>query len=86
MISMDRKEEIYDSVNTIGLVQTCINENLPERTIKDYVRRYKQYMNETVLSDNPTITLFDIETDFMKNATWGLWKQNIHIGQILESW
>jgi len=86
MISIEKMKRIFNSVNDRGYEATARIENLTHNTVSDYIRRYKQYMNETVLSDNPTITLFDIETDFMKNATWGLWKQNIHIGQILESW
>lgn len=84
MISLERMKEIYDRVVNVGVVLTAFGEKLPTKTIEDYVRRYKQHISGQ--KKEPTITLFDIETDYMENATWGLWKQNIHIGQILRDW
>jgi len=87
MISIERMKKVYDSVNDIGISETAINESLPEHTIRDYVGRWEKYCNNKNKSNySAKILCFDIETNFMKNATWGLWKQNIHIGQILEDW
>ena len=87
MISLEKRKKVYELVNELGVEQTAIDENLPEKTVKDYARRWVQYCNAKKLSNGKAkILCFDIETNFMKNATWGLWKQNIHIGQILEDW
>ena len=87
MISIEKMQKMNSLVEQIGLEETALQENLPEQTVKDYVRRWKQRCNAKKLaSGKAKILCVDLETNFMKNATWGLWKQNIHIGQILEDW
>jgi len=87
MICIEKRKKVYNLINEIGLEEAALKENLSETTAKDYARRWVQYCEAKKLaSGKAKILCFDIETNFMKNATWGLWKQNIHIGQILESW
>ncbi len=67
MISLKKRKRIYDSVSTIGVVLTSFNENLPEHTIEDYVRRYKQYLGRN--SDNSNILVIpDLHAPFIRDG------------------
>ena len=46
----------------------------------------RRFVRSTGLTHNAKILLFDIETAPLEVYTWGLWKQNIHIGQIIKDW
>jgi len=87
MISLKKMKKIFELVELYDVDMVCDTQGLKFETVKDYVRRWLQHCKAKKLSNGKAkILLFDIETNFMKNATWGLWKQNIHIGQILEDW
>jgi len=92
MISLEKMKRVSELVDEYGVNGACEREAEEHRpisitSIKDYCRRYKKYLNDKRLAKGEAkILLFDIETDFMVNATWGLWKQNIHIGQIIKDW
>ncbi len=84
MISEARKAYIAYEVNKYGVERVAAHEKLPIETIKDYVYRYQKQVRD---SGTPAkVLLFDIETTPMEVYTWGLWKQNIHIGQIIKDW
>jgi len=46
----------------------------------------RRFVRATGLPHVAKILLFDIETAPLEVYTWGLWKQNIHIGQIIKDW
>lgn len=64
--------------------------NKPKSTVSDYLRKFKKdpsYLQEVIAPENsPNILLFDIETSMIEAYTWGLWKQNISISQIINDW
>ena len=84
MISEARKAYIAFEVTKYGVERVAKHEKLPVETIKDYVYRYKKQVNED--GTPAKVLLFDIETTPLEVYTWGLWKQNIHIGQIIKDW
>ncbi len=44
------------------------------------------YSNGVVQKEAPKILLFDIENSYLKLASWGIHKQHINKGQILQDW
>ena len=51
-----------------------------------YTRSELRRMKHQVPGRVPKILVFDIETSFMENYTWGTFKQDIAINQIKNDW
>lgn len=63
---------------------------IPKSTCSDYLRKFKNdpnLLHEVSYEGNkPKIFLFDLETSLIEAYVWGLWKQNVSLGQIKEDW
>jgi hypothetical protein len=73
-------QEIADAFNK------KFGDNKTAMAMKKTCYRYAEYDLEGPFIKKPKILVFDIETSPMESYHWGLWDQNISLGQIIEDW
>jgi len=80
-VTLSRAKEIMLYFSENGEEKTLHRYKISHDTLERYRRKIKHYSTRP-----PKILLFDIETAPMVSYTWGMWKQNIGLNQIIEDW
>jgi len=81
----EQKSNVLELLSS-GLSQRVVSSltNVPKSTIADWA--VESYTQAEQSEEGPKILVLDIETNFLRSATWALFKQNVGLNQILNDW
>jgi len=80
------KEASEQTDTSYTSISKCINGLDGRKTAGGYVWVEELVSNKNINKKVPKILLFDLETSPTRSYTFGLWKQNIGINQIISDW
>lgn len=83
-------EELFSLGNTYGEISEALaleGYTRSKEAVRNYIKRNREKFEEIKEENNmPKILIFDIETLPIKTYTWGIFKQVIPPGMVIEDW
>jgi len=82
MISKDTLKDYQDMLSNATEEELAIVLNIKVESVQRYIR----LMNEMLQKPKKKVLFMDTETSPLINYNWGLFKQNVSINQIIDTW